>query len=94
MLIYFMAIWNILRTFGIFHDHLVRFAVIWYFFSCIMYQEKSGNPGRRNSSWSPCPRLTSLHRDLDLALRTRLVEHERQARQKLKGSIFLLSEGR
>jgi hypothetical protein len=45
MLIYFLAIWNILRTFAI-------FMTIWYvlfsfgtIFSCfgIMYQEKSGN---------------------------------------------------
>jgi hypothetical protein len=46
MLIYFMAIWNILRTFGIFYDHLVHFVFVWYIFSCFgtMYQEKSGNP--------------------------------------------------
>jgi hypothetical protein len=25
MLIYFMAIWNILRTCGIFYDHLIHF---------------------------------------------------------------------
>jgi hypothetical protein len=29
MLIYFMSIWNILRTFGIFYDHLVHFVFIW-----------------------------------------------------------------
>jgi hypothetical protein len=34
MLIYFMAIFNILRTFGIFlHDHLVHFVFIWYILS-------------------------------------------------------------
>jgi hypothetical protein len=46
MLIYFMAIWNILHTFGIFYDHLVHFVFIWYTFSCfgIVYLEKSGNP--------------------------------------------------
>jgi hypothetical protein len=40
MLKYFMTIWNILRTFGIFYDHLVHFVLIWYIFSsfCIMYQ--------------------------------------------------------
>jgi hypothetical protein len=27
---YFMAIWNILRTFGIFYDHLVYYVFIWY----------------------------------------------------------------
>jgi hypothetical protein len=30
MLIYFMAIWNILWRFGIFYDHLVHFIFIWY----------------------------------------------------------------
>jgi hypothetical protein len=47
MLIYFMAIGNILQTFGIVYDHLVHFVFIWYTFSGlgIMYQEKSGNPG-------------------------------------------------
>jgi hypothetical protein len=42
----FLAIWNILRTFGIFYDHLVHFVFIWHIFSGfgIMYQEKSGNP--------------------------------------------------
>jgi hypothetical protein len=46
MLLYFMPIWNILQTFGIFYSHLVHFVFIWYIFSGfgIMYQEKSGNP--------------------------------------------------
>jgi hypothetical protein len=46
MLIYFMAIWNILQTFGIFCDHLVHFVFIWYIFSCLgnICQVKSGNP--------------------------------------------------
>jgi hypothetical protein len=30
MFIYFMAIWIILRTFGILYDHLVNFVLIWY----------------------------------------------------------------
>jgi hypothetical protein len=30
MLIYFMAIWNILQTFVILCDHLVHFVFIWY----------------------------------------------------------------
>jgi hypothetical protein len=29
MSVYFMAIWNILRTFGIFYGHLVYFMIIW-----------------------------------------------------------------
>jgi hypothetical protein len=51
MLIYFMAIWNILRTFGIFYDHLVHFVFIWYIFSGFgnIYREKSGNPASRLS---------------------------------------------
>jgi hypothetical protein len=46
MLIYFMPISNILRTFVIFYDHWVHFVFIWYIFSVfgIMHQEKSGNP--------------------------------------------------
>jgi hypothetical protein len=46
MLICYMAIWDILRTFGIFYDHLVHFVFIWYIFPGfgIMYKEKSGNP--------------------------------------------------
>jgi hypothetical protein len=40
ILTYFMVIWNILQTFGIFYDHLVHFMFIWYIFSGlgIMYQ--------------------------------------------------------
>jgi hypothetical protein len=45
MLIYFMAIWNILQTFEIFYDHFVFFWSIFSGFG-IMYQEKSGNPVR------------------------------------------------
>jgi hypothetical protein len=32
MLIHFMAIGNILHTFGIFYDHLVQFVLIWYIY--------------------------------------------------------------
>jgi hypothetical protein len=48
LLIYFMANWNILQTFGIFYDHKEHFGYIWYIFSDfgIMYNENSGNPGR------------------------------------------------
>jgi hypothetical protein len=48
-----MAIWNILRTFGIFYDHLVHFVFIWYIFSGfgIMYREKSGNPDPDTLFW-------------------------------------------
>jgi hypothetical protein len=51
MLIYFVSIWNILKTL---YDHLGYCMTIlgycmpiWYIFSGsgIMYQEKSGNPG-------------------------------------------------
>jgi hypothetical protein len=58
MLKYFMAIWNILQTFGMFYDHFVHFVFILYVhFSGfgIMHQEKSGNPashadGHRSNS--------------------------------------------
>jgi hypothetical protein len=48
MLIYFMAIWNILRAFEICYAHWIRFLLIWYIFSGFgtMYREKSGNPGQ------------------------------------------------
>jgi hypothetical protein len=51
MLIYFRAIWNILRIFRIFYVHLVPFVFIWYIFSGfgITYLEKSGNPGSERS---------------------------------------------
>jgi hypothetical protein len=41
-----MAIWNILLTIGIFHEHLVYFVFIWYIYSGfgVMRKEKSGNP--------------------------------------------------
>jgi hypothetical protein len=46
IIVYFMAIWNILCPIGIFCIHMVHFVFIWYIFSGfgIMYQEKSGNP--------------------------------------------------
>jgi hypothetical protein len=42
-----MCICNILRTLGIFYDHLVYFVFVWDIFSGFgtMYLEKSGNPG-------------------------------------------------
>jgi hypothetical protein len=36
MLTYFMAMWNFLRTFGKFYDHLVHFELIWYIFSVLV----------------------------------------------------------
>jgi hypothetical protein len=37
MLIYFMAIWNILQTFEIFCDNLVHFVLFWYIFTALVY---------------------------------------------------------
>jgi hypothetical protein len=50
MLVYFMAIWYILRPIGKVDGHLVHIVVIWYIFSHfdMLYQEKSGNPGWAN----------------------------------------------
>jgi hypothetical protein len=55
MLIYFMAILNILQTFGIFYDHFVHFVFIWYIFSVfgITNHEKSGNPGMYGNNDNP-----------------------------------------
>jgi hypothetical protein len=36
MLINFMAIWNILRTFEIFYDYLVHFVFVWYSFPALV----------------------------------------------------------
>jgi hypothetical protein len=46
MLVYFMAIWSILRPFDILCGHLVYFVVLWHIFRrfSMLYQEKSGNP--------------------------------------------------
>jgi hypothetical protein len=46
--VYFMDIWSILRPFYIFRGNLVYFVVIWYIFPGfgLLYQEKSGTPGR------------------------------------------------
>jgi hypothetical protein len=55
MLIYFLAIWNILRTFDTFYGHLGHLVFIWYIFPAfgIVYQEKSGNPVlTRRQLWS------------------------------------------
>jgi hypothetical protein len=48
-LVYFTAIWSILRPLEIFYGHLVYFVLIWYIFTRfgILDQEKSGNPGRQ-----------------------------------------------
>jgi hypothetical protein len=61
MLIYYIAIWNILQEFVIFYDHLVHFVFICYIFSVfgIMYQEKSGNPDASSFFLLPNGRLNS-----------------------------------
>jgi hypothetical protein len=41
MLIYFMAIWNILRTFRKCYDHLVHFVLIWYSFPVLVSRTKN-----------------------------------------------------
>jgi hypothetical protein len=47
LLIYFMAIWSILRPNCIFYCNMVNFVVVWYIFPRfgLFYQVKSGNPG-------------------------------------------------
>jgi hypothetical protein len=64
MFVYFMAIWNILRTLGVFYDPLVHFVFIWYIFSGfgIMCQEKSGNPDRERK-WP-----LMIHRSADTSI--------------------------
>jgi hypothetical protein len=36
MLIYFMAIWNICSTFGIFYHYFIHFLFIWYTFPVLV----------------------------------------------------------
>jgi hypothetical protein len=47
MLAYFMAIWNLLRPYGIFLWHLIYSVGIWYILAHfgMLHDEKSGNPG-------------------------------------------------
>jgi hypothetical protein len=50
ILVYFMAVWNILRPFSIFYGRLVIYVVvIWYIFPRfgILHLEKSGNPASK-----------------------------------------------
>jgi hypothetical protein len=49
MLIYIMAIANILRTFGIFYEHLVHFVLFWYIFSRFgsIYLQTSGSTAQK-----------------------------------------------
>jgi hypothetical protein len=46
-LVYFTAIWSILRPFSLFYGHLFYFVVILYIFPRfgILYLQKAGNPG-------------------------------------------------
>jgi hypothetical protein len=41
MLVYFMAIWSIFRSFGIFCGHLVYFTVNWYIFPVLIFCKKN-----------------------------------------------------
>jgi hypothetical protein len=66
MLIYFMVMWNILQTFGLFYDHLVHFVFIWYILSGfgIMYQEKFDNPAPTHAQTSKVKRARLLLRTI------------------------------
>jgi hypothetical protein len=46
ILVYYMDIWSILLSFGIFYGHSVCFMIIWYIFIHfgMLYREKPGNP--------------------------------------------------
>jgi hypothetical protein len=47
MLIYFMPLWNILQTFGMFHNHLLHSVFIWYIFFRFWYHVP-------RKIWQPC----------------------------------------
>jgi hypothetical protein len=91
MLVYFMAIWNILQTFGIFYGHMVHFRVIWYIFPRfgMLCREKSGSPAL---NWYLCdaksflwPFSTILH--AELALDTR--DQNFKAKFKIGVSLYI-----
>jgi hypothetical protein len=73
MPVYFMAIWSILRPFGIFCSHLVYFTVIWYIFPFLVCctKKKSGNPGQEVSN----------ERDIQLFFRQFVFRHFRLRHQ-------------
>jgi hypothetical protein len=50
--IYFMAIWTILQTFGIFYDHSVHFVFIWYIFP--VWDHVTGK------TWQPCSEVVEM----------------------------------
>jgi hypothetical protein len=54
LLLYLMAIWNMLPPFGIFYDHLVLLVFIWYIFSRFgkLCQEKNLATLKRKGSCS------------------------------------------
>jgi hypothetical protein len=55
-IVFLMAFWSILRTFGIVYGYLVYLLVIWYILPRFgkYYGEKSGNP-----QFEPCAFLSS-----------------------------------
>jgi hypothetical protein len=52
MLITFMAIWNTIRSFGIYYEHLVNFVLIWYIFPVLVYVPRK--------IWQPCCQWKSV----------------------------------
>jgi hypothetical protein len=63
MLIYYTAVWFILRLLGIVCGHLAYFMVIWYIFSHfgMLPQEKSGNPALTVNGRSELTTLGIIH---------------------------------
>jgi hypothetical protein len=49
-LVYFTAIWSILRPFGLFYGHLVYFTAIWYILCSFWYVAQ-------RKIWQPCGRV-------------------------------------
>jgi hypothetical protein len=60
-----MAIWNILRTFGIFYEHLVKFAFIWYIFPVLVSRTKK-NLATLVSNLAPDPFVTASKSQLTM----------------------------
>jgi hypothetical protein len=66
MLITCRAIWNVLRTFKIFYDHLVHFVLIWYIFHVLVSCTKKNlatldQIGRIIAKWSTVKVLRAVY---------------------------------
>jgi hypothetical protein len=64
----FMAIWSILRPFGLFYDHLVYFTAIWYVVP--------------RKIWHPCPFWHKISQLPNTEVTSSLLEFSRRSKVK------------